>query len=62
MQRETLQICAVVIQGQTSESQIAPPMEQDDRKGGDDGSEGWMEGEEAQINATKAQPVWGSGG
>lgn len=44
MQRETLQICAVVIHGQTSESQIAPPMEQDDRKGGMMGvKDGWKE-------------------
>lgn len=37
MQRETLQICAVVLPGQTSEYQITLPMEQDDRK------EGWWE-------------------
>lgn len=34
MQRETLQICAVVLLGQTNESQIIPAMEQDDRKEG----------------------------
>lgn len=46
MQRETLQICAVVLPGQTGEYQITLAMERDDRKRGMMGvKEGWMEGE-----------------
>lgn len=67
MQRETLQICAVVLPGQTGEYQITLAMERDDRKRGMMGvKEGWMEGEwrggggGEEINVAKTQPAWGS--
>lgn len=55
MQRETLQICAVVLPGQTSEYQITPLMERDDRKRGMVGVKERRMGGEAEINAAKPQ-------
>lgn len=53
MQRETLQICAVILPAQTSESQITPVTGKRD-----DGRDG-RRGEEAEINEAKARPVRG---